>query len=60
MSRVGKMPIVVPKGVDVTAGAETISVKGSLGTLVRLVNPLVEVKKDDSSSGTPTVVAADQ
>jgi large subunit ribosomal protein L6 len=55
MSRVGKMPIVVPKGVDVTAGAETISVKGSLGTLVRLVNPLVEVKKDDDKlTFTPT------
>ena len=55
MSRVGKMPIVVPKGVDVTAGAETISVKGSLGTLVRLVNPLVEVKKDDDRlTFTPT------
>jgi large subunit ribosomal protein L6 len=49
------MPIVVPKGVDVTAGAETISVKGSLGTLVRLVNPLVEVKKDDDKlTFTPT------
>jgi large subunit ribosomal protein L6 len=47
MSRVGKMPIVVPKGVDITAGAESISVKGSLGTLVRAMNPLVEVKKDD-------------
>jgi large subunit ribosomal protein L6 len=47
MSRVGKMPIVVPKGVDVTAGEETISVKGSLGTLVRPLNPLVAVKKDD-------------
>jgi large subunit ribosomal protein L6 len=46
MSRVGKMPIVVPKGVDVTAGDETITVKGSLGTLVRAVNPLVAVKKD--------------
>jgi len=46
MSRVGKMPIVVPKGVDVTAGAETISVKGSLGTLVRAVNPLVAVKNE--------------
>jgi len=41
------MPIVVPKGVDVTAGAETISVKGSLGTLARPVNPLVSVKLDD-------------
>ena len=47
MSRVGKMPIVVPQGVDVTAGAETISVKGSLGTLVRPVSALVSVKKED-------------
>jgi large subunit ribosomal protein L6 len=41
------MPLVVPQGVDVTAGAETISVKGSLGTLVRPVSPLVTVKKED-------------
>ena len=47
MSRVGKMPIVVPQGVDITAGAETISVKGSLGTLVRPVSALVSVKKED-------------
>ena len=47
MSRVGKLPIVLPQGVDVTAGAETISVKGSLGTLVRPVSPLVTVKKED-------------
>ena len=47
MSRVGKLPIVLPQGVDVTAGAETISVKGSLGTLVRPVSPLVSVNKED-------------
>jgi large subunit ribosomal protein L6 len=47
MSRVGKMPIVVPKGVDVTTTAEAISVKGSLGTLVRAVNSLVTVKNED-------------
>ena len=56
MSRVGKLPIVVPQGVDVTAGAETISVKGSLGTLVRPVSPLVSVKKED---GKLTFVATD-
>ena len=56
MSRVGKMPIVVPQGVDITAGAETISVKGSLGTLVRPVSPLVSVKKED---GKLTFVATD-
>ena len=47
MSRVGKMPITVPEGVEVTANAETISVKGKLGTLVRSVHALVDVKKVD-------------
>ena len=46
MSRVGKMPITVPKGVDVSVTAEQISVKGTLGTLVRPVNALVTVKSD--------------
>ena len=44
MSRVGKMPIAIPKGVDVSITAEQISIKGSLGTLVRPVNSLVTVK----------------
>jgi large subunit ribosomal protein L6 len=46
MSRVGKMPVTVPQGVDVTINAEQISVKGSLGTLVRPVNALVSVKNE--------------
>ena len=46
MSRVGKMPIAVPQGVDVSVTAEQISVKGSLGTLVRPVNRLVTVKHE--------------
>jgi large subunit ribosomal protein L6 len=40
------MPIAVPKGVDVSVSAEQISVKGSLGTLVRPVNELVTIKND--------------
>jgi len=47
MSRVGKMPIAVPQGVDVSITAEQIVVKGTLGTLVRAANPLVSVKKED-------------
>ena len=46
MSRVGKMPIPLPQGVDVSVGAEQISVKGSLGTLVRPVHALVTVKNE--------------
>ncbi len=47
MSRVGKMPIDLPKGVDVSINAEQISIKGSLGTLTRAANPLVNVKNAD-------------
>ena len=47
MSRVGKMPLPLPTGVDVLVTAEQISVKGSLGTLVRAVNALVTIKNDD-------------
>jgi len=46
MSRVGKMPIAVPQGVDVSVKDDKISVKGSLGTLVRPVNALVTVKSE--------------
>ncbi len=47
MSRVGKMPLPLPKGVDVSVTAEQISVKGSQGTMVRPVNALVTVKNED-------------
>ncbi len=46
MSRVGKMPVAVPKGVDVQISAVQITVKGSNGTLVRAANPLVTVSSD--------------
>jgi len=49
MSRVGKMPVTVPQGVDVSITAEQISVKGSNGTLVRAVNALVAVKQDGAT-----------
>ncbi|MBI5333054.1 MAG: 50S ribosomal protein L6 [Burkholderiales bacterium] len=47
MSRVGKMPIAVPKGVDVSITADQISVKGTLGSLTRPMNGLVTVKNED-------------
>ncbi len=43
MSRVGKMPVTLPKGVDVQVTADQITVKGSNGTLVRPVHALVQV-----------------
>ena len=46
MSRVGKMPIDVPKGVDVQLSADKITVKGSNGTLSRALSTHVRVKND--------------
>lgn len=47
MSRVGKMPLPLPKGVDVSVGQEQISVKGALGTLHFPANSLVTIRSDD-------------
>lgn len=46
MSRVGKMPVTVPQGVDVAMKADQINVKGSLGTLALAQNALVTIKND--------------
>ena len=46
MSRVGKMPITVPQGVDVQISSDQITVKGANGTLVRTASSLVHVKMD--------------
>ena len=49
MSRVAKMPVTVPQGVDVSITAEQISIKGGNGTLVRAANALVAVKMDGTT-----------
>lgn len=48
MSRVGKMPIDVPKGVDVQITADQITVKGALGSLTRAQSPLAAVAANGS------------
>jgi len=49
MSRVGKMPIVLPSAVEVAITAEKITVKGQLGTLSLKLNGLVNVINDSGS-----------
>jgi len=57
MSRVGKMPIALPQGVDVAVSANEISVKGAQGTLKRAAHPLVNVKNE---GGKVSFVAANE
>jgi large subunit ribosomal protein L6 len=49
MSRVGKMPIAVPQGVDVKISAEAITIKGGNGTLSLPANGLVTVTQDGTT-----------
>ena len=46
MSRVGKMPVTVPSGVDVAFKDNQINVKGALGTLALTKNALVTIVND--------------
>ncbi len=48
MSRIGKMPIVVPAGVDVKIEGNTVTVKGSKATLTRNVHPNMKVTLEGS------------
>ena len=47
MSRVGKMPVAIPAGVDVSIKEDQISVKGTGGSLNLARNPLVNVVNND-------------
>jgi len=57
MSRVGKMPVIVPQGVDVTINSASINVKGTGGTLSVAANALVKVVND---AGKVTFTPADE
>ena len=46
MSRVGKMPVAVPAGVDVAVKVDQISVKGAGGILTLAQNGLVTISSD--------------
>jgi large subunit ribosomal protein L6 len=47
MSRVAKMPVSIPQGVDVSIKEDQISVKGAGGTLALTPNALVKVTNSD-------------
>ncbi|MBQ1449937.1 MAG: 50S ribosomal protein L6 [Eggerthellaceae bacterium] len=46
MSRIGKMPITVPAGVEMTVDGTTVTVKGPKGELTRDFSELMTIKQD--------------
>jgi large subunit ribosomal protein L6 len=56
MSRIGKLPVAVPSGVDVAIDGQTVTVKGPKGTLSHTVAEPITVAQED---GTITVSRPD-
>jgi large subunit ribosomal protein L6 len=50
MSRIGKIPVPVPAGVDVNIDAAVVTVKGPKGTLTHTVPAPITVAKDDTGA----------
>ena len=48
MSRIGLMPVPLPKGVTVNIEGSTVHVKGPKGELVRTLNPEMQIKLEDN------------
>ena len=49
MSRIGRLPITVPSGVDVTIDGRNVTVTGPKGTLSRALHPDMTVSREDGT-----------
>jgi len=49
MSRIGRLPITVPSGVDVTIDGRNVTVKGPKGTLSRSLHPDITVTRENGT-----------
>ena len=50
MSRIGKLPVAVPSGVEVTINGQHISVKGPKGTLEHTIAEPITVERDETGT----------
>lgn len=57
MSRIGKKPILIPSGVDVSVEGQTVTVKGPKGTLTKSVHPHVVVSIEDMDGAKAVTIA---
>ncbi|TWP20497.1 50S ribosomal protein L6 [TM7 phylum sp. oral taxon 349] len=57
MSRIGKLPVIIPAGVTITVDSGDVTVEGPKGKLVQFITPAVDVKVED---GQVTVYPKDE
>jgi len=48
MSRIGRLPVVVPAGVEVKLNGQEVTVKGPKGTLTQVFHPDMIIEKEDN------------
>ena len=46
MSRIGRAPIEIPAGVEVTCNGNVVTVKGPKGTLTQQIQPSMSIKQE--------------
>lgn len=49
MSRIGRKPIEIPAGVEVSVAENVVTVKGPKGTLTQAINPVITVKVEGNT-----------
>ena len=49
MSRIGKLPVEIPEGVEVNQSGDQLTVKGPKGTLTRELHPDMDVSVEDGA-----------
>jgi len=54
MSRIGRMPITIPAGVEVNINGQDVTVRGPKGTLSHSIAPPIEIARDDDGVLTVT------
>ena len=50
MSRIGRLPIPVPSGVDITLDGQTVTVKGPKGTLSHTITEPIRIERTDDGT----------
>ncbi|MEY3926991.1 MAG: hypothetical protein RIS16_970 [Actinomycetota bacterium] len=49
MSRIGKMPIAIPSGVEINVAGQSVSVKGPKGSLTKVLAEPITAKQEGST-----------
>ena len=49
MSRIGRLPVEIPGGVDVTINGREVSVQGPRGSLALELSPPIEISREDGT-----------